>query len=404
MQLVLPHARSIADELVGELQRNGARAEVAGAARRGDELLDELVIVCDRAPSEVAAIVDAVDLELARGEGGLVGTLAFDQGAFPIRFRCTTERSFVEAVLRETGCDVHVAALEERAAARGATLSGLSADADDEESLYAALDLPYVSPELRDDGSLEAPQLISRIRGTFHVHTTWSDGIVGVAPMARAARTAGLEYVGISDHSRAASYANGLDPERLAQQRADVERARHEVRGVDILHGIECDILEDGTLDLPDDALATLDFVVVSVHSQLELDREAQTRRVVRALSNPLVTILAHPTARLLLGRVALQLDLDDVARAAARHGVFLEINTNAQRLDLGPELARRAAALGASFVIDPDAHEPRGLDTLPYGVLLARRARLDDRQVLNARPAPAVWEHLRARRAAALA
>lgn len=404
MELVLPHARAIADELVGVLVRHGARAEIVGALRRAEELVSELALVCDRAPSEVLALVDAADLVLERVEGGLAGTLTLDHGEVSVRIRCTSESGYVEALVRETGSREHVAALAAHADARGTNLAALSADVADEEALYGALELPWIAPELRDASSFAAPSLVERVRGTFHVHTTWSDGIVGVAPMARAARTLGLEYLGISDHSRAASYANGLDPERLAQQRDDVERVRHEVPGIALFHGTECDILEDGTLDLPDEVLATLDFVVVSVHSQLDLDRWTQTARVVRALSHPLVTILGHPTGRLLLGRPGIQIDLDEVARAAARNGVFLEINTTAQRLDLSAEQARRAAELGASFSIDPDAHEPRGLETLPFGVLLARRARLTKDRVLNTRSASDVQRFLHARRAAALA
>lgn len=404
MELVLPHARAIADEIVGVLVRKGARAETVGGIRRAEELVSELTIVCDRAPEEVAVLVDAADLVLEHVEGGLEGVLSLDHGAVPVRFHCTSARDYVAAVVRLTGSHEHVAALVAHADARGQSLAVLSGEVADETELYAALELPYVPPELRDAATLSVPSLIDRVRGTFHVHTTWSDGIVGVAPMARAARTLGLEYLGISDHSQAASYANGLDPARLALQRADIERARHDVHGVTILHGIECDILDDGTLDLPDEVLATLDFVVVSTHSHLDLDRHTQTARVVRALSHPLVTILGHPTGRLLLGRPGIQLDLDEVAKAAARHGVYLEINTTAQRLDLSADQAFRAASFGASFSIDPDAHEPRGLETLPFGVLLARRARLPKDRVLNSRNATDVQRVLRARRDAALA
>lgn len=399
MDLVLPHARAIADELVSLLVRRGARAEVVGALRRAEELVSELALVCDRAPSEVAEIIDASDLTLEVFAGELRGALELDQGPVSVRIRCTSERGYVEALVRETGSSSHVDALDAHAGTRGQSLAELSAQVVDEEALYAALELPYVPPELRDHAPLEVPSLVERIRGTFHVHTTWSDGIVGVAPMARAARTLGLEYLGISDHSQAASYANGLAPERLALQRVDIERARHDVPGITLLHGVECDILPDGSLDLPDEALSALDFVVISVHSHLELDRWTQTARVVRALSHPLATILGHPTGRLLLGRPGIELDLDEVARAAARHGVHLEINTTAQRLDLSAEQARRAADLGASFAIDPDAHEPRGLDTLPYGVLLARKARLPADRVLNTRGADDVLRFLRARR-----
>lgn len=396
MQVVLPHGRAIADELALELVRRGARVEVVGELRRGVELVNELAIVCDLAPSEAESVLHADDLELSRSPGGLFGTLTLDHGPVPVRIRCTTARGFVDAVLRESASSAHLAALEARAESRGTSLSTITGAAATEHAVYVALDLPYVPPELRDDGSFEVPSLITGIRGVFHAHTTWSDGVLGVAPMARAALERGLEYLGISDHTRAAYYANGLDPERLREQRKDVARARREVPGITIFHGVECDILEDGSLDLPDSVLSELDFVIASVHSHLDLPREQQTRRVVRALSHPLVVTLGHPTGRLLLGREPIKLDLDAVAGAAAQNGVFLEINTTAQRLDLCADHVRRAASFGASFVINPDAHEPRGFDTLPFGVLLARRARLSAAQVLNTLSADEVRARLR--------
>jgi DNA polymerase (family X) len=384
MQVVLPHGRAIADELALELVKRGARVEVVGDLRRGHELVDELTIVCDVAPSEAEHVLQADDLELVRSPGGLAGTLNLDHGPVPVRVRCTTVRGFVDAVLRESSSAAHVSALEARAEAMGTSLAAITAASVNEHAVYLALDLPYVPPELRDSESFEVPSLVTGLRGVFHAHTTWSDGVLGVAPMARAAMDRGLEYLGISDHTRAAYYANGLDPERLRDQRRDVAKARREVPGITILHGVECDILEDGTLDLPDAVLSDLDFVIASVHSHLDLTLEQQTARVVRALSHPLVVMLGHPTGRLLLGRDPIQIDLDRVAQAAAKHDVFLEINTTAQRLDLCADHARRAASFGAKFAINPDAHEPRGFDTLQFGILLARRARLAADQVLN--------------------
>lgn len=395
MPVVLPHGRALADELALELVRRGARVEVVGDVRRGLELVDELALVCDVAPSEAEAILHIEHLELSRAAGGLAGTLALDHGPLAVRIRCTTARGFVDAALRESASPEHLDALEDRARARGSSLSEVATHAIDERAVYTALDLPYIAPELRDDASLHAPALIEEIRGVFHCHTTWSDGVLGVAPMARAALERGLEYLGISDHTRAAHYANGLDIDRLLMQKREVARARREVPGIAILHGVECDILADGTLDLPDEILGDLDFVIASVHSHLDLPIAEQTARVVRALTNPHVSMLGHPTGRLLLGRDPIHIDLDAVARAAAELRVFLEINTTAQRLDLCADHARRAAALGASFVINPDAHEPRGFDTLPFGILLARRARLTAEQVLNTRPIDSVRNDL---------
>lgn len=399
MHVVLPHARALADELARELVRAGARAEVVGEVRLGRELVSELTLVCDRAPSEVIAALSAPDLVLASADGGVRGTLTLDHADVPVRVRCTTARGYLEAVVRHSGTEAHVAALDAHARARGTTLSEASSAAADERAFYAALDLPFLTPELRDSAELDSPALIERVSGVFHVHTRWSDGVESVASMARAAKQRGFSYLGISDHSRAAHYANGLDIDRLLEQRRDVAAARRDVPDVTIFHGIEVDILPDGTLDLPDDVLAQLDFVVASVHSELQLSRDEQTARVVRALEHPLVTILGHPTGRLLLGRPGIELDLEVVARAAAKHGVFLEINTTGQRLDLCADDIRVARDLGASFAIDPDAHEPIGFDMIPYGVILARRARLAPEHVLNSRNAAEVGAFLAERR-----
>jgi DNA polymerase (family 10) len=306
--------------------------------------------------------------------------------------------------VRHSSAEAHVAALDERARARGTTVSEVARNAEDEHAFYAALELPFITPELRDSDALDAPSLIEDVRGVFHVHTTWSDGIGSIELMARAAHERGFSYLGISDHSRAAHYANGLDIDRLLAQGREVEQARLAVPEITIFHGIEVDILPDGTLDLPDDVLAQLDFVVASVHSELQLSRAEQTARVLRALEHPLVTILAHPTGRLLLGRPGIELDIPSVARVAARNGVCLEINTTGQRLDLCADDARVAAELGASFAINPDAHEPRGFDMIPFGVILARRARLSADRVLNTRDAAEMRSYLVARRERAIA
>jgi DNA polymerase (family 10) len=217
--------------------------------------------------------------------------------------------------------------------------------------------------------------------------------------MAAAAAAAGLTYVGISDHSQAASYANGLDAPRLEEQKRAVDAARREVPGVTILHGIEVDILPDGSLDLDDVTLASLDFVIASVHTRLGMSAAEMTARVVRAVSHPLVTVLGHPTGRLLLGRRGATFDVEEVARAAAANDTLLEINANAHRLDLSDALVRRAAALGARFCINPDAHATSGFEDTPLGVTVARRAGLEPAQVFNTLDKPAVLQALDGRR-----
>ena len=217
--------------------------------------------------------------------------------------------------------------------------------------------------------------------------------------MAQAAATAGFSYLGITEHSQSATYAGGLGPARLAEQARAIEEVRRANRGIFLLHGVEVDVLPDGSLDLDATTLGALDFVIASVHTTLDMKRSKMTDRLVRAVSHPLVTILGHPTGRLLLGRKEYPFDIDAVARAAAANDTFLEINANPQRLDLSDTLARRAAEQGARFVIDPDAHTAQGIRDTALGVMVARRAGLSPAQILNSRPRSEIVTYLASRR-----
>jgi DNA polymerase (family X) len=413
--VLLAQAHVIASWMIPQLLAGGARrVRTAGSVRRGLEVVDELTLVVDGlSPSEIAtALARPSDnqpvVEILDPSAPENVVLARPIGAEGprVRVRAATGKGFLEALIRETGDDVHVAALDQVARSRGTTLKAVCEGAEDEESVYGSLALPPIPPELREGGLTEPPATllpVRGVRGIFHVHTTWSDGVASIADMARAAAEAGYAYVGISDHSRAANYANGLDETRLAQQRNEIEAARRAVPQIRILHGIEVDVMEDGSLDLPDACLAQLDFVVASLHAHFALGPDRQTMRMVRALSHPLVTILGHPTGRLLLGRPGYTFDLDAVARAAASSGACLEINASPQRLDLAPPMIRRAAELGARFCINPDAHEPRGFADVPLGVSQARRAALRSEQVFNTLDTNGIVEALAARRAAGM-
>jgi DNA polymerase (family X) len=406
--VVLAQAQDLARRAAELLVEAGARqARTAGAVRRGHEIIDELTMVVEGlGPSEVARVLADPNLGLRTvrlvDDGVVLAEPAGHQPGPSIRAVSASSKDFLERLLRETGSPAHLEALDARALARGLSLAQLCQQRRDEAEVYAALDLPFIPPELREDGSLSLPDgllAVRGVRGVFHVHTTWSDGTASVCAMARAAAEAGYQYVGISDHSKAASYANGLDEDRLAAQCQDVDRARREVPEIAILHGIEVDVLDDGALDLPDSVLVQLDFVVASLHTRFSLDAETQTARMVRALRHPLVTILGHPTGRLLLGREGYLFDFDAVADAAAEHGVALEINASPQRLDLGPDLIRRAARRGAQFCINPDAHEIRGFDDVPLGIAQARRAALMAGRVLNTLDHIEITRTLRERR-----
>ncbi|HEY3819446.1 MAG TPA: PHP domain-containing protein [Polyangiaceae bacterium] len=375
-------------------------AVIVGDARRGLELVNELSMVV-RGPCDAAAMARALRRAPA-AEG--VEVLDADtvgmrfEGGGPTRLRVVAPAVFVEALVRGTGSARHVRWLSAVAAERGG-LGAVGKRCRTEEDLYAALGLPFAPPELREGSTRSVPELVGEVRGIFHVHTTWSDGAATIADMARATRDAGFGYAGISEHSKAASYAGGLDAAQLARQARAIARARREVPGFAILHGVEVDVMPDGTLDLDDATLASLDFVIASVHARLDMGADEMTSRLVRAVSHPLVTILGHPTGRLLLGRKGSAFDIEAVATAAAANDTFLEINANPQRLDLSEDLVRRAAARGARFAIDPDAHSPRGVRDTALGVSVARRAGLAASQVLNTRGAREVASYLESRR-----
>lgn len=280
----------------------------------------------------------------------------------------------------------------------------------DEAAIYAALGLDWIPPELREDqGEIEAaeshrlPRLLreSDLQGILHCHSNWSDGTASIAEMAEAARTLGMSYLGLCDHSRSAAYAGGLSVDRVRAQRAEIDELNRGYAGTfRVLHGIEADILADGSLDYPDEVLAGLDLVVGSVHSRFNLTAEEQTRRFLTALESPYLDILGHVTGRLLLGRDGYPLDLHKVIEAAAEKGVAVEINAHPERLDPGWSAIRYGLGRGMKTAINPDAHSPQGLQDVSYGVALARKGWCTAEDVLNAWPLARLVDHLASRRA----
>jgi DNA polymerase (family 10) len=279
----------------------------------------------------------------------------------------------------------------------------------DETDFYAALGMAYIEPELREDmGEIEAavnatlPVLVqeSDLRGVLHVHSTWSDGQNTIREMAEACVARGLTYLGLTDHSKTAAYAGGLNEEALHRQHEEIDLLNKEYAGrIRILKGIECDILRDGSLDFTDDVLATLDFVVASIHSLFNLSSEEQTQRMLHAISNRYVDIIGHPTGRILLGREGYALDLDAVIDAAAEHGVCIEINAHPSRLDLDWRYLHRARDKGIKIPIDPDAHVISGLDDMRYGIGIARKGWLQSSDVLNTMPVDALLDFFSSKR-----
>ncbi|HEX7050877.1 MAG TPA: PHP domain-containing protein [Longimicrobiales bacterium] len=269
-----------------------------------------------------------------------------------------------------------------------------------EEDVFAAVGMDWVPPELREDrGEVEAalahelPKLLTLddIRGDLQMHTEWSDGRDTIEAMARACRDRGYQYVAITDHSRAVTVAHGLDAAALRRQWKEIDRVRRRVRGIEILKGIEVDILEDGSLDLPDEVLEQLDVVVAAIHSHMGQSKAKMTDRIIRAIAHPAVDILAHPTGRIINRREPYAVDIDAVLEAAAEHHVAVELNAYPDRLDLDDAQVHRARELGVKIAIDTDSHSTEHLRYMSYGVDQARRGWLEKKDVLNAMTAKGV-------------
>jgi DNA polymerase (family 10) len=413
-------ARRLVAPIIAAVRSHPAviRAEVCGSLRRRAETIGDLdVLFSSKEPAPVLdAFVKLPEVAKVLAHGPTKASVRLADGV-QCDLRGVEDAQFPFALHYFTGSKAHNIAMRRRALARGLSLNEYaltgadrSVACRDEAELFAALGLAEIPPELREDiGELEAaergpiPPLVSLrdLTGTFHCHTDWSDGGATLEEMAEAARALGLSYLGIADHSRSAGYAGGLTIERVRQQWAAID-ALNATYGDQfrLFKGTECDILADGALDFPDDVFDGFDYVVASVHSIFGMPRAEMTARIVRAMSNPRVTMLGHPTGRLLLARDGYAVDLDAVIEAAARYGTMIEINANPHRLDLDATHCRRARAVGVTIVVNPDAHSTGGLDDLDYGISVARRAGLGPGDVFNTRPLKEIAQALEARRA----
>ncbi len=402
-------ARALERLAAGAAAATGGIAIACGALRRGEVLCDGLdLVVCAADPgAAVAAVLAALPVEevLARDARG-TARARLASGA-EVRIAAGRPPGLGVLLLSATGPGAHVRALAARAADRGAADPTAGAWATEEE-VYGGLALPFIAAELRADGAEidEAaagalPRLLERadLRGAVHAHTTWSDGSGSVAEMLDASAAAGLEWIGLSDHSRAAAYAGGLTPDRVVDQQREIDAEAARRPALRVFKGTECDILGDGALDYGPATLALFDFLVASVHSRFQMPREEMTARVIRAVENPYTTVLGHPTGRLLLGRDGYALDVPEVLRACARHGVAVELNSHPARLDLDPAWMPLVRELGVTVSLGPDAHEPEGFGVLEHGVAVARRARLPVDRILNVRDADGAAAFFRERR-----
>jgi DNA polymerase (family X) len=378
------------------------RAEVCGSLRRRAETIGDLdVLFSSRdAPAVLDTFVKLPQVATVLAHGPTKASVRLADGV-QCDLRGVEDAQYPFALHYFTGSKAHNIAIRKRALAQGFSLNEYALTGangpiacETEADLFEALGLAEILPELREDhGEIEAaaagriPALVelADLTGTFHCHSDWSDGGATLAEMAAAAQARGMQYLGIADHSRSAAYAGGLSIERVHDQWIQIDALNKTFGGrFHLFKGTECDILADGSLDYPDELLVGFDYVVASVHSNFNLPREAMTRRLVQAVSNPRVTMLGHPTGRLLLARDGYDLDLDAVIDAAAASGTMIEINANPHRLDLDALHCRRARQKGVMIVINPDAHSVGGLDDLEYGVSVARRGWLCKDDVWN--------------------
>jgi DNA polymerase (family 10) len=375
-----------------------------GSVRRGCETCGDIDILAVGGDSVlIEAFLAHPGVERVLGHGETKSSVRL-QGGYQADLRLVAAESRGAAMQYFTGSKAHNIVLRDRAIQHGLKLNeyGLFRVHDDsriagedEQGIYAALGLAFVEPELRENrGEIEAaalgalPRLVSRadLRGDLHMHTTATDGRDTLEAMAEAAHRSGHRYVAITDHSKALAMANGLDEHRALEHAGRIRALNGRYDGLTLLAGIECDILADGTLDLADDCLAQLDFVVASVHSHFSQEEERMTDRLLRALECPWVDVLGHPTGRLLLKRDGLRFRMDEVLQAAARDGVAMEINCQIDRLDLNDTHARAARERGVRLVISTDAHSARALANQQWGVQVARRAWVQPDDVLNTR------------------
>jgi DNA polymerase (family 10) len=417
-QRLAHHARAEAVALAQMLSRlTGVReVHLAGSLRRHCELVRDLdlVLVAERDDESLHARLReaAGAVETARGGGAV--SLRLEAGAAADLYPCTRDTAGW-VLLRATGNDAHLAALRERAAAGGLRWEddGLyrgdqALPLPSEQAVYDVIGLPWIAPELREGhGEIEAavagrlPRLVERddLRGFLHCHTGYSDGTNTVREWADAGIAQRYAYLGITDHSPATAFAGSLQPEHVPQQHREIDAANAAQSGIRVLKGVEADILEDGSLDYAPDVRRAFEFAIASVHTRFGMDRHGLTERVLRAMDDPTMTILGHPTGRLLLSRDPFPLDLDRVFARAAERGVAIEINADPQRLDLDWRDVRRAAAAGVTISIGADAHGTAQMSHVDLGLGIARKGWLEPQHLLNVRPVDEFLAFARRRR-----
>ncbi|HEX2722233.1 MAG TPA: PHP domain-containing protein, partial [Gemmatimonadaceae bacterium] len=414
--------RGLAQALV--LQDHVARhpdvseAVIAGAVRRHNETIGDIdiVAICSGDPVAVArSFTEGAAVKEVIENGANVSIRYIDDTRMDLW--CTAAANAAITLWRATGSPKHLEQLTAYAKASGFTLEekrlvsgkNVPVPLKQESDLFAALGLDEIPPELREGmGEIEAaaahslPDLIvsEDIKGALHCHSTWSDGVATIEEMAGAAKEMGWKYIGITDHSQAAFYAGGMKAEKVLRQHEEIDELNAKTKGFRILKGIECDILAEGDLDYGDDTLDLFDYVVGSVHSQFKMDEPTMTRRLLKVMDDPRLTILGHATGRLLLSRSGYAVNVDAIIEKAAETGTVLELNCDPHRMDLDWRHCRKAKDRGVMIEIGPDAHSEGALENVEMGVGMARKAWLTAGDVLNTRPAREVLAIARRKRA----
>ncbi|MCJ8209955.1 helix-hairpin-helix domain-containing protein [Mucilaginibacter sp. RS28] len=394
---VEPEAEMLMDQIKGFLPE--ALKNFAGGYRRCDEIITELEIVIGTRDPETAidVIKDSTLLaDISLENCTLKGTA---ETGLKVAITCVPKAQYYLELFTRTGDEDHVKAVLSR-------IDLDIHDAESEEIIYQKAGLNWIHPEQRvGTTAFNAPAntaliVLGDLKGSLHNHSTWSDGVNTIEEMALYCRDElKLEYLGISDHSRSAVYAKGLTAERVLEQHQEIDRLNAQLKGFHIFKGIESDILNDGSLDYPEDILKTFDFIVASIHSNLKMDEQKATARLIKAIENPYTTILGHPTGRLLLSRKGYDIDHKKVIDACAANNVVIEINSNPHRLDLDWRWHAYALEKGVRLSINPDAHRNEGFHDMKYGVLVARKGGLTKEECLNALSLAEITEVFKAKR-----
>ncbi|MGE5237392.1 MAG: DNA polymerase/3'-5' exonuclease PolX [Chloroflexota bacterium] len=410
---VLPIARDIVEQM--QKLASVRRIDLAGSLRRWKDTIKDIdILATSDNPREVMKVlVHLPQVSDVLMQGPTKSSVVLKEG-IQVDLRVVEEGSYGAALAYFTGSKAHNIRLREMAVKKGLKINeyGIFREQDDkrlggadERDVYRLLGLPYIPPELREDqGEIEAalegslPDLVTSedIRGDLHVHSKWSDGSHTFEQLVEAARKLGYTYFALTDHSKGLGVARGLTPERLAEQKKEVDSLNRKLKGFRVIHGTEVDIKSDGTLDFDDETLAVLDVVVASIHSGFKQSRQQLTARLVSAMKNPYVSIIAHPTGRIIGEREAYDVDMEDVLRVARETGTAIEINAYPLRLDINDAYAKKAKEMGIPIVISTDTHVVSQFNFMNYGVSIARRGWLEKGDVVNALPAEQLLKRLK--------